>query len=122
MVKIIVGERIRKSRLEKNLSQFELGKMIGVTKVSISGYERINRTPKIDKLIKLADALDVSIDYLLGRDINVITEKDDPYVIKLAKEDIKIIGELKNHTELYNKLMSEPSRTIELIVRKIGRM
>lgn len=37
---ILVGDRIREAREKLNLSQEELGEKIGVTKVSISGYEK----------------------------------------------------------------------------------
>ena len=37
----------------------------------------------------------------------------------MADEDIQIIKELKNNRELYNKLCSDPKRTIELINRKL---
>ena len=42
---MIVGERIKEARLTKNMSQQELGDKMGVTKVSISGYEKGTRTP-----------------------------------------------------------------------------
>ncbi|WP_083465531.1 helix-turn-helix domain-containing protein [Thalassobacillus sp. C254] len=61
------GERLRSLRKEKNITQEGLGKIINVTKVSISGYENGNRTPDTDTLQKLADYFDVSVDFLLGR-------------------------------------------------------
>lgn len=62
------GDRLKKLRAEKKLTQGELGKIVNVTKVSISGYESGNRSPDTDTLQKLADTLDTSTDYLLGRD------------------------------------------------------
>jgi len=55
-----IGEHIMLLRKKKNLSQAELGKKIG-------RYERNIITPSIDVIIKIADALNVSIDYLVGK-------------------------------------------------------
>ncbi|WP_212953462.1 helix-turn-helix domain-containing protein [Shouchella tritolerans] len=63
----IVPERLRALRKERQLTQEQLGELINVTKVSISGYENGNRTPDTDTLRRLADVFGVSTDYLLGR-------------------------------------------------------
>jgi transcriptional regulator with XRE-family HTH domain len=59
--------RLKALRLEKKMTQEELGKKINVTKVSVSGYESGNRSPDTDTLQKIAQVFDVSVDYLLGR-------------------------------------------------------
>lgn len=61
------GERLKRLRKEKKLTQAELGKIINVTKVSISGYENGDRNPDTDNLRRLSDYFGVSSDYLLGR-------------------------------------------------------
>lgn len=72
------GERLKKLRKEKKLTQTELGSRINVTKVSISGYESGNRSPDTDTLQRLADFFEVSTDYLLGRtDELSLQEKDE---------------------------------------------
>ena len=116
---MIICERIRQERIKKSLSQEELGKLLGVSKVSVCGYETGNRMPNMDTFIKLVDVLDVDPNYILGRDTNVINDKDESYIIKMAKDDIIIVNEIKKNTFLYNKLCHDPSRTIELISRKI---
>ena len=63
----IISPRLRPLRKQKRLSQEELGKMIGVTKGTISTYESGDREPPLKTLIKIADALDVSLDWLCGR-------------------------------------------------------
>ncbi|AST97926.1 helix-turn-helix domain-containing protein [Shouchella clausii] len=63
----IVPERLKALRKERQLTQEQLGELINVTKVSISGYENGNRTPDTDTLRRLADVFGVSTDYLLGR-------------------------------------------------------
>ena len=116
---MLSGERIKIERIKRNLSQEQLGKLLGVSKVSICGYETGNRIPNMDTFIKLIDILDIDPNYLLGRDTNVINEKDESYVIKMAKDDIIIVNEINKNRVLYNRLCHDPSRTIELISRKI---
>ncbi len=60
-----IGERLKMARKMSGLSQQELGDRAGISKMSISKYEREEATPKSSILINLADALDVSIEYLL---------------------------------------------------------
>ena len=63
------GERIKKLRLEKNMSQEELGEKVGVQKAAINKYETgIVVNLKRGMIAKLADALDVSPSYLMGWD------------------------------------------------------
>lgn len=64
-----IATRLKKSRQERGLSQYALAKILQTDHTSISHYERIDggRSPSLTKLIKLAIALGVSIDYLVGR-------------------------------------------------------
>ena len=64
----MLNERIREIRLARKISQVELAKALGVTKQSVSNWENDNIQPSIDMLVKIADVLHVSTDYLLGRD------------------------------------------------------
>lgn len=116
---MIIGERIKQERIKRGLSQEQLGNMLGVSKVSVCGYETGNRIPNMDTFIKLVDVLDIEPNYILGRDADVINDKDESYVIKMAKDDIIIINEIKKYPFLYNRLCHDPVRTIELISRKI---
>jgi transcriptional regulator with XRE-family HTH domain len=62
------GDRLRRTREEKRLSQAELAQKTGFQPSAISHFESGRRAPSFDNLKKLADALSVSIDYLLGRE------------------------------------------------------
>jgi len=102
-----------------NLSQEELGKLIGVSKVSISNWERGIKFPSTDNLIMLSKTLNTSLDYLIGSDYYVEDADNKSYGITMAKEEIEIVRELKNNPKLYNMMISDPKRTIDLINRKI---
>jgi transcriptional regulator with XRE-family HTH domain len=98
------GKRLKKLRNEKKLTQTELGKIINVTKVSISGYENGDRTPDTDNLRRLADYFDVTSDYLLGR-------SDHPALKKEESEAEKILNDPQTNLMFNNwKGMSEEER------------
>ena len=59
--------RLRGLREKRNLSQRTLAELCGLSKNMISLYERGEKAPSIDALIKLADYFGISTDYLLGR-------------------------------------------------------
>lgn len=58
------NEKLKKLRTEAKLSQTELAKQVGITERSIYNYEMSGRVPKIDVVKRIADALNVSVDYL----------------------------------------------------------
>lgn len=60
-------ERLRAARKHRGLSQLEVANRIGLNHANISLFETGERKPSFDNLRALADALDVTIDYILGR-------------------------------------------------------
>lgn len=60
------GTRLASMRGYRRMSQEQLGGYVGVTKQTISGWERDRRVPDADNIIALCKALDCSSDYLLG--------------------------------------------------------
>jgi transcriptional regulator with XRE-family HTH domain len=62
-----LGDRIRRHRLSKGLTQTELGQRIGRSQRVIAYYEQRGSSPPPGVLVKIADVLDVSTDVLLGR-------------------------------------------------------
>ena len=63
----VIGEQIKKFRVQKKYTQEKLGSLIGVTTQAVSKWER-GGTPDVEVLPQLADALGVSIDALFGRE------------------------------------------------------
>jgi len=59
--------RLRAARDLRGLSQSELADRAGLKPSAVSHFETGKRAPSFDNLKKLADALEVSTDYLLGR-------------------------------------------------------
>ncbi len=59
-------ERLSYCMEQHNLNGAELSALSGVTTATISRYRNGLRKPTIENLIQLAEALNVSVDYLLG--------------------------------------------------------
>ena len=57
---------LKKYRKRKNLSQCKLAKTLHYGCTAIANYESGRNEPSIDSLVKLAEALDVTIDELVG--------------------------------------------------------
>jgi len=62
-----IGEHIILLRKRKKLSQAALGKTVGTSGVIIGLYERDIITISIEVIMKIADSLNVSIDFLVGK-------------------------------------------------------
>lgn len=59
------GEKLKSVRLTLNLSQSELAEKTGISERSLYTYEQTGILPRSNNLRKLADALNVSVSYLL---------------------------------------------------------
>lgn len=67
----MIGERVKRFRLEKKLSMTELADQAGVAKSYLSSLERnLQRNPSIQFLEKIASVLDVPVDQLIHEHIN----------------------------------------------------
>ena len=97
-------ENLRIIRDKRNINQLKLALEIGVTQESISKYENDTAFPSKDILIKLANYLNCSIDYLVGRTDNTSLNKE-----KISTEDEKI----ENLIFRYNKLSDENKNKLE---------
>ena len=93
-----LAENIKKLRIQKHLTQTQLGQKLGITAPTIAAYESENRLPSIAVLIKLSAVLNVSIEYLLGVnknktiDVSELTDKQIltvNSVVEQFKEDNK---------------------------------
>ena len=62
------NERLKTLRIQRKMTQSELAKKIYISQPAYSKYEVGTASPNPETLSKIADALDVSVDYLLGSD------------------------------------------------------
>lgn len=63
----IFPSRLRELRKAKGLTQTELGEKVGVKQNTFTNWENGKREPSFEKLFLLAEYLDTSTDYLLGK-------------------------------------------------------
>lgn len=80
-----VGLRIAQKRMELGLNQTELAQRAGLKPAAINQYESGERRPSYEALIKLAGALKVSTDYLIGSGEPDNSITDDPTVKTVLK-------------------------------------
>lgn len=88
-----IGEHIMLLRKQKGLSQADLGKAIGTSGDIVGRYERNIMSPSIEVIIKMADALEVSIDYLVG--------KTNLQLDKTTLDRLEEIGKLNDDARQY---------------------
>ena len=84
-----LGEHILILRKKHNLSQAALGKLVDTSGDIIGRYERDIMTPSIEVIMKIAKALGVSIDFLVGK----TTLELDANVLKRVEEVSKLNNE-----------------------------
>ena len=74
---ISLGENIKKLRKNKGLSQKQLAEILNLSEITIRRYEKCSNIPTIETLDKIAIALDVPLNELLGANatINDIEKK-----------------------------------------------
>lgn len=118
---MFIGQRLKALRKGKGLSQQALGDALGITKVSICGYENGTRIPSLETFVMLADYFGVTTDYFLGREVSVIHEGDGQYVGSISEDDIKVQKEFRKYSELYNQLIQDPKRIVSLINKKMQK-
>ncbi len=63
----VLKTRLRKAREARNFSQTQLGRLAGCGQEKVSSYETGKFKPHYQTLVRLANALQVPTDYLLGR-------------------------------------------------------
>ncbi len=63
---VLLGDKLKKLRLDRNFTQGQLADMMGLATSAISSYESCARRPSYEILIKYARIFHVSTDFLLG--------------------------------------------------------
>lgn len=77
-------DRLTSAREAAEITKAELARRSGMSVAAIQGYETGRRAPNAEQLAKLAVALDVSADYLLG-----LVTLEEEKLIQRVKEAVK---------------------------------
>lgn len=101
----VFGKRLKIIRLARNLTQEKLEAKSGVSSAMISHFETGERQKaSADNLVKLAEALNVSIDYLLG-------QSDEPEL-----RDARVQAVLRRLSEASDEKIDQTVRVIEAML------
>ena len=118
---MLVGSRLKEARKNKNLSQEQLGELLGLSKATISLYESEKRNPSLENIVEMMYILGVTADYLLGTDVIVeIKDEKTPKYRTLTKEEMAFLNELRKDRILYEILFTDHKRGVEIIKQRIG--
>ncbi|MBQ7235740.1 MAG: helix-turn-helix transcriptional regulator [Clostridia bacterium] len=63
-----IGENLKNLRIQRNLSQEDVAKMLNISRQAYCRYENDQREISLDTLCKLADFYEETTDYILGRE------------------------------------------------------
>ena len=80
------GNRLKTIREEKGLKREDIAKQLGTSGAIIGRYERNERTPNIDIAKNIAEALDVSLDYLVGDTTVLLKDKKMLYRLEILQK------------------------------------
>jgi len=111
---MILGERIKLLRKEKNWSQSELAKKVNSDARQISLYENGKITPSPEMIVKIAQVFEVSTDYLLiekasKKPLRLDDEKLSSYIDdiqKLEEDDRKCLFHMIDSFKTKSKIKS----------------
>lgn len=98
-MKEFTGDNLRKLRKKRNITQLRLATELEISQESISGFENKGTNLKIEYLVKMADFLNTTIDYLLER-----TNNDSPLQEVIANIVDESQNELINNYAQLNNL------------------
>jgi transcriptional regulator with XRE-family HTH domain len=127
----MIKNQLKKAREQRKLTQEDLARKVNVTKGTISNYENGHSTPSNDMLNTLADVLNTTTDYLLGREDSVSAPTKplpaDEVVgkvidvagkeIKLSEDELKVFNKIKEQPVLFHKLANAPEKKIKALIR-----
>ena len=91
---ITFGKRVRECREQKQMTQQELATICDLHITTIARIERAELSPTIDVTVRIAKALDVTVDYLCGQNIfNLVLQNDwiDLKVPNISEEDANFV-------------------------------
>ncbi len=106
-----ISERIFELMKEKNLTQKEFSKRAHIPESTISDWKKKGNTPSAEKLMDIANALQVSLSELLGE-----------AVIESSREDYALNGEEKTLLEMYRALPEKQKKRCLLYFQNLSEV
>jgi len=92
------GERLKRLRVEKGLSQQELADILKVNRATLGNWEIDRTSPGYTTLCKIAKYFNVTVDYLLNGEPLKVGEDGVPYIV-MSPDEIELFAQIKQLSE-----------------------
>lgn len=112
---MLIGPRIRLLRKKKQISQEKLGIELNLSKTTISHYENESRIPSIETLIDIANYFEVDLNYILGLDNLIVSNKR---TLQASDEEIEFLLEVRR-LNVYNRVVSNPKKYAQIVESRL---
>ena len=100
---------------EKGLKNADVARATGISNMTLSDWKRGKSVPKSDKMRKIAEYLNVSVDYLM-------TGNEVQFIVETAKKDV-LLTEMSSRIKEYAlKLAEMPEEKRELVMQMIDNL
>ena len=101
-----VGERIIRTMAQKNITQADMGTYLGISQAAVSAWRNEGSDPGCDKIIKIANKLGVSVEYLL---IGTTTAES----LNRPAINYELFDIVQSQQETISKLMENNTKLVE---------
>lgn len=108
-------EHYQKLLDEKGLKNADVSRATGVSNMTLSDWKRGVSTPKQDKLMKIADFLGVSIDYLMTGEEPKVDLSAQADLWKAIRHDKELLNALEKYMKLSDKKKKHVIDTINVL-------
>lgn len=107
-------EKLKFLRTRKGMTQQELADIVGVSRTAIAGYERLDKQPNFDVLVKISRYFNVTTDYLLGLSEQEFEKDSKAY---FAEKLDKFFEDSEHYPEGFSKSGSFPVYLYEILMK-----
>ncbi len=85
--------RLFELRMEQNLSQRELAKKLNISQGTYNNWENGKTQPSIEDMIEISKLFRVSVDYLIGNQVEEVSVKEDESTLRKIYRSIQKLDE-----------------------------
>lgn len=100
--RVLTGKLIKKFRQQKGLSQMALAELLGISYQQVQKYESGKSSITIERLLEIAEALDIPLSRFFPSEKELLSEEESPYG-ELTEEEKRLI-------ELFRKIKDRNTR------------
>lgn len=102
-VNAVLPRQLAAQRQQRGLTQAELGAKAGIAAGAISHFETGQRLPSLESLVRLAHALECSVDLLLGMQTSEQAARQmahvDPIFVRASRSDLETLETVRRVTD-----------------------